>query len=132
MRVIRAHPARAAKVLMVTNMWPHDRDPDYGIFVKRQIDSLRGLGLDCDVLFIEGYRSRWEYARVAWHLLRLSRSQTRPLLIHSHGGETAVAVCWYMRDPVLLSYCGSDLLGDPHADGRLRQASRPRRFFFQQ
>ena len=96
---------------MVTNMWPYDGDPDYGIFVKRQIDSLQALGLECDVLFIEGYRSKWEYTRAALHMLRLTCSRTRPLLVHSHGGETAVSVCWYMRDTVLLSYCGSDLLG---------------------
>lgn len=132
MRVIRAHPDRAAKVLMVTNMWPYDGDPDYGIFVKRQIDSLQALGLEHDVVFIEGFRSKWEYVRVAWLMLRLSYSPTRPLLVHSHGGETAVSVCWYMGGTVLLSYCGSDLLGIPHADGHLRQLSRPRRFFFQQ
>ncbi len=119
---------------MVTNLWTHERDPGYGIFVKRQVESLQALGLECDVLFIEGYRSRWrwEYARAAFHMLRLNWSKRRPLLVHSHGGETAVSVCWYVRGTVLLSYCGSDVLGDPHADGRLRYWSRPRRFFFQQ
>ncbi len=117
---------------MVTNMWPHERDPDYGIFVKRQIESLQALGLECDVLLIEGFRSRWEYARSALHMLALNWSKARPLLVHSHGGETAVSVCWYVRGTVLVSYCGSDVLGDPYADGRLRPSSRPRRLFFQQ
>ena len=131
-RAIPAQPARPAKVLMVTNMWPHERHPGYGIFVKRQIESLRTLGLECDVLFIEGYRSPWEYARAAVHMLRLNWSETRPILIHSHGGEAGVTICWYVRGKVVLSYCGSDVLGDSHPDGRLRGRSRPRRFFLQQ
>jgi glycosyltransferase involved in cell wall biosynthesis len=84
------------------------------------------------VLFIEGYRSPWEYAKAAFYILRLNWSKTRPALIHSHGGETGVSVCWYVRGKVLLSYCGSDVLGDSHPDGRLRRRSRPRRFFVQQ
>lgn len=132
MRVIPAQSTGAASVLMVTNMWPHESKPGYGIFVKRQIESLQALGLECDVLFIEGYRSRWEYARAAWHVLRLNWSKARPLLIHSHGGETAVSICWYRRGSVLLSYCGSDVLGSARADGRLLYWTRPRRFAFQQ
>jgi teichuronic acid biosynthesis glycosyltransferase TuaC len=117
---------------MVTNMWPHESNPGYGIFVRRQIESLQSLGLKCDVLFIEGYRTRWEYARAALHMLRLNWSKTRPLLVHGHGGETAVAVRWYVRGSVLLSYCGDDVLGTPRADGTVLYFSRLRRFVFRQ
>jgi glycosyltransferase involved in cell wall biosynthesis len=104
----------------------------YGIFVKRQIESLQSLGLSCDVLFIEGYRTRWEYARAAVHMLGLNRSKGRPLLVHSHGGETSIAVRWFVRGQVVISYCGDDLLGTPHADGSLILSSRVRRFVFRQ
>lgn len=131
-KVIPARRGDAGKILMVTNMWPYESNPGYGIFVKRQIESLQALGLGCDVVFIEGYRSLWEYARVALHMLRLNWSKTRPALVHSHGGETAVAVCWYVRGPVVLSYCGSDVLGGPREDGRLLYWTRPRRFLLQE
>ena len=52
------HTDSDARVLVVTNMWPNQDDPAYGIFVKRQVDSLIDTGLRCDVLFIRGNRSR--------------------------------------------------------------------------
>jgi glycosyltransferase involved in cell wall biosynthesis len=113
-------------------MWPHQGNPVYGIFVKRQIESLQDLGLDCDVLFIEGHRTRWEYARAAVYMLSLNWSKARPRLVHSHGGETALAVRWYVRGPVAISYCGDDVLGTPRADGSLITSSRVRCFVFRQ
>ena len=91
-------------------MWPTEDQPDYGIFVKRQVDSLRSLGVRCDVLFVEGYRGAWEYVRAASRILRLNWSGRRPSVIHGHGGETSLVVRWYWRGPVVVSYCGSDLL----------------------
>jgi glycosyltransferase involved in cell wall biosynthesis len=113
---------------MVTNMWPNEHKPAYGIFVKRQIESLRRLGLECDVLFVEGYRTRWDYARAALYMLALNFSRRRPRLVHGHGGETALVVRWYVRGAVLVSYCGDDLLGTPRADASLTRSSRARRF----
>jgi glycosyltransferase involved in cell wall biosynthesis len=115
---------------MVTNMWPREQSPAYGVFVKRQVESLRSLGLRCDVMFVEGYRSRWDYARAAWYMLRLNWSPSRPSLVHGHGGEVALAVRWYLRGSVVVSYCGDDLLGTPRADGSLGR--RLRRFVLRQ
>jgi glycosyltransferase involved in cell wall biosynthesis len=115
------------RVLMVTNMWPHQKNPGYGIFVFRQIESLRELGLDCDVAFVDGYRTRWAYVRESLHMLRLNFSRCRPMLVHAHGGEAALVARWYLRGPVLASYCGDDLLGTPLADGSITVASRMRR-----
>ena len=113
-------------VLMVTNMWPHEANPAYGIFVRRQIESVEALGLRCEVMFVEGYRSRWEYVRAALTLCRLNFAPRRPLLVHGHGGETALIIRLYLRGPVMVSYCGDDLLGTPGADGLLTAASRLR------
>ena len=41
------------KVLFVTNCYPTKRDPDYGIFVKTQYESLKSL-IDLDIHFING------------------------------------------------------------------------------
>jgi teichuronic acid biosynthesis glycosyltransferase TuaC len=114
-------------VLMITNMWPHEGNPSYGIFVCRQIESLRALGLHCEVAFVEGYKSKWEYIRWSLRMLRLNFSRSRPLVVHAHGGETALVARWYFRAPVLVSYCGDDLLGTPRADGRITVSSRLRR-----
>ena len=114
---------------MVTNMWPHDAHPGYGIFVLRQVESLCALGLDCEVVFVEGYRTRWAYMREALRMLALNFSSRRPLLVHAHGGETSLVARWYVRGPVVASYCGDDLLGTPRADGSITPASRIRRTF---
>jgi teichuronic acid biosynthesis glycosyltransferase TuaC len=119
---------RSVRVLMVTNMWPHGLNPTYGIFVKRQVDSLTSMGLECDVLFIEGHRSRWAYPRAALRLLLLNWARDRPSVVHGHGGETSLVVRWFARGPVVVSYCGDDLLGTPRADGSIPGSSRMRRF----
>lgn len=115
-------------VLMVTNAWPRDDHRSYGIFIRRQIESLTALGLRCDVIFVEGYRGRSDYLRAMLHMLRLNWSSKRPRLVHGHGGETALVVRCYVRSPVMVSYCGDDLLGTPRADGSLTYSSRVRRF----
>jgi teichuronic acid biosynthesis glycosyltransferase TuaC len=126
MRVVSASGVRP-QVLMVTNMWPHDEHPEYGIFVFRQIESLRALGLDCEVIFVGGNQTRWAYVRESLRMLRLNLSSRRPRLVHAHGGETALVARWYLRGPVVASYCGDDLLGTPRANGSITWASRVRR-----
>lgn len=42
------------RVLHVTNAFPYEGNPLYGIFIKEQIDNLRLLGVECDIDFING------------------------------------------------------------------------------
>src|SRR5215813_14094791 len=44
---------RNMRVLAVTNMYPTPHAPTSGIFVEQQINGLRQVGLDFDVLFID-------------------------------------------------------------------------------
>ena len=115
-------------MLIVTNMWPHEENPVYGVFVSRQVESLRRLGLDCRVIFVKGHETRWAYLRVALRLLRLNFSSDHPRLVHAHGGETAPVARCFVRAPVVASYCGDDLLGTPGADGSITVVSRGRRW----
>lgn len=107
----------------MTNCWPHEQNAAYGIFVKRQVDSLLRRGLRCDVLFLRGFISGAAYAKGAAHLLRAPRYR----LVHAQGGETGVAASVYRRAPLLVSYQGSDLLGIWRDGGELPLASRVRR-----
>jgi glycosyltransferase involved in cell wall biosynthesis len=119
-------------VLVVTNMWPHPDDPDYGIFIKRQVDSLIAAGLRCDVLFIHGYRSAHAYTQAIRRLYAANWRRPPYALVHGHGGETAIPLRFYTRGPVLVSYCGSDLLGAPRADGTIPPSHRLRRYLLRQ
>jgi teichuronic acid biosynthesis glycosyltransferase TuaC len=121
------HRDPAADVLVVTNMWPDAERPVYGIFIKRQVDSLIEAGVRCDVLYVRGYRSPLAYPwGAAWFLFNSVRIRRRYRLIHAHAGETALVVRCAVGTPVLVSYCGDDLLGDPAAEGGFTLQSRIR------
>ncbi len=53
----RPDPTRGLRVLVLTNMYPTPAEPDFGCFVKDQVDDLRRLGVDATVLAFDG-RSR--------------------------------------------------------------------------
>jgi glycosyltransferase involved in cell wall biosynthesis len=113
-----------SQVLVITNMWPDDERPVYGIFVKRQMESLREHGIHVDVAYIRGKRSALAYPLAALSFARRSRELARRYrLVHVHAGETGLPARLVRGVPMLISYCGDDLLGDPRADGRLKPKS---------
>jgi len=113
-------------VLVVTNLWPTEADPGFGSFVQAQMESLRPLGVEYDVLFIDGRRSRWNYAHAIGQMRR--RLRARPFdLIHAHFGLSGwVARCQFQL-PVVVSFMGDDVLGQFQRDGRISAMGR----FFQ-
>lgn len=113
-----------ADVLIVTNMWPDDNRPVYGIFVKRQVDSLRAKGIRCDVVYVRGYLSSLAYLVAAARFLVATVAwRGRYRLVHVHAGETALVARFFVGPPMLVSYCGDDILGDPDDDGTITRAS---------
>ncbi|NLG49426.1 MAG: glycosyltransferase family 4 protein [Chloroflexi bacterium] len=71
------------RVLMLTNMYPHEADRSFGTFVYEQVRALRALGVDIDVLFINGRASRLNYLAAYPRLWRQLR-HVRYDLIHAH------------------------------------------------
>jgi teichuronic acid biosynthesis glycosyltransferase TuaC len=104
------------RVLWLTNMWPDAERPWYGSFVHSQALSLEHAGVDLDVMYVPGYRSSREYATGVRELMRRSRRE-RYDVVHAHYGHCGVLARAQSRAPVLLSYCGDDLLGTPSPDG---------------
>lgn len=105
-------------VLVVTNLWPTNEDPGYGSFVQAQMASLGPLGVDYDVVYIDGRRSRWNYFRALGEL-RFRLKHYRYDLIHAHFGLSGwVARCQW-RAPVVVSFMGDDVLGRPTRSGRI-------------
>jgi glycosyltransferase involved in cell wall biosynthesis len=113
------------KVLWVTNMWPDHHRPWYGSFVFSQAQSLRALGVEIDVVYIAGYASRSEYLRSIARI-RKAVAASRYDVVHAHYGHSAVLARIQTRSPLVISYCGDDLLGTPAATGggRLTASSR--------
>ncbi|MCA1682456.1 MAG: glycosyltransferase family 4 protein [Actinobacteria bacterium] len=113
------------RVLFVTNMWPDDQHAHYGSFVFSQARSLRELGLELDVLHVRGYMTHWEYARGMGQMLKRNFESDHDI-VHAHYGHSAVVARVGWRRPLVVSYCGDDLLGTPLADdpSRMSRGSR--------
>jgi len=98
------------RVLVVSNLWPYEGDPSYGCFVKAQMDSLRPLGVDYDLLFVNGRESTWNYLRAfpqLWQRLRARHYD----LIHAHQGLSGLVARCQVSLPLVLSFMGDDVTG---------------------
>jgi glycosyltransferase involved in cell wall biosynthesis len=98
------------RVLVVTNLWPYECDPSYGCFVKAQMESLRPLGVDYEVMFIKGRESRWNYLWAypqLWQRLRANRYD----LIHAHMGLSGLVARCQISLPLVISFMGDDVTG---------------------
>jgi teichuronic acid biosynthesis glycosyltransferase TuaC len=116
-----------ATVLVVTNMWPEPDRPVYGIFVRRQVESLPTAGVRCDVLYLRGYVSTLAYPLAAlWFALSSLVWRRRYRIVHVHAGEAALAARFHVGTPMIVTYHGDDVLGDPRADGIVPLAGRLR------
>lgn len=104
------------KVLVVTNMWPSAERPHWGAFVKSQADSLAAAGCENTLYEIHGWRSTLVYFKALTELPRVARACGAEL-VHAHYGLSGAAA---MRVPLplVVSFCGDDLLGHPSAGGR--------------
>lgn len=91
------------KVLVLTNMYPHEANPVSGIFVHQQVESLRAKGIDIDVLFVNGPRNKLNYL---WGIPRLwARLLTHHYdLIHAHYVYSGLIARMQVGCPVLVTY----------------------------
>ncbi|HAA75186.1 TPA: glycosyl transferase family 1 [Candidatus Latescibacteria bacterium] len=106
------------KVLAVTSMYPVDRDPGLGAFVATQIDSLRGLGVDVDVVFLDVKKNKWELLGGIQEVRRKIKSNDYDLA-HAHFGYNGIPLALQSRIPFVVSFCGTDLVSP-----RIRPISR--------
>src|SRR6185369_9254296 len=110
------------KVLVVTNMWPSAERPHWGAFVKSQADSLAALGCENTLHEIRGYHSSLDYLRAMGEIPRVAR-ECGADVVHAHYGLSGAAAT-RVRLPLVVSFCGDDLLGRPDAHGQLTFKSR--------
>lgn len=103
------------KVLAVTNMLPTPESPNAGRFIEQQIKALRRTGLELDVTLVnrqkEGMRAYINLRAMLKDALR----RFNPDLVHvMYGGIMPCIVRYAIRDrPVVVTFHGSDLLGQP-------------------
>ena len=99
------------RVLVVTAMYPTQEKPASGTFVKEQVDSLREAGVDVDVFAFDGNGSARNYLKAGMTLRRILSKKPYDL-IHAHYGLTGAAALMQTRCPVVITFHGSDLLGE--------------------
>lgn len=105
------------KVLVVTAIYPTADRPAFGSFVHTQVASLRRVGVDVDVLVLEGRRRKLIYPRGVVQLRRRI-ARERFDLIHAHYSFVGMVARMQRRLPVVVTYHGDDVLGTVDELGR--------------
>ncbi len=105
------------RILHVTNNFPTLNYPIFGIFIKEQVESLRNLGINNDVFFINSREDgKIAYLRAIFKLRRYFRHNQFDI-IHCHHCYSAVILLLtgiYRGTPRILSY-----QSDPRNEGGL-------------
>lgn len=110
------------RILAATNMYPTLQCPGSGTYVEQQIEGLRRMGVQVDLLFL----NRLEIGMRVYVNLRQAIQgalvKFKPDLVHvMYGGVIADAVTRIVRDrPTIVTFHGADLRGEP-ASGLLRR-----------
>ena len=95
-------------VLVVTNMYPDAQNPDFGTFVREQVEGLRARGLDVDVLIVGGKRRKSSYLGGLLRFLRRIRER-RYDVIHAHYVFSGIIARLQFSSPLVVSFHG-----EPH------------------
>jgi glycosyltransferase involved in cell wall biosynthesis len=95
-------------VLVVTNMYPRPEAPSHGVFVGDQVESLRRLGVEVDVLFMDGRGNRLNYLAAyprLWNALRKKRYD----VVHAHYIFSGLVARAQWAAPVVLTHHGPEV-----------------------
>src|SRR5438445_5474878 len=111
------------RVLVVTGMYPTSARPHFGTFVASQVESLRSAGVQVDMVFPASGPAPWRYARSAVEVF-VRTLRHRYALVHAHYGLWGWVARVQWRAPVVISFCGSDVLGGARDDGSITRWSR--------
>jgi teichuronic acid biosynthesis glycosyltransferase TuaC len=103
---------RTVRALVVTNMYPTPAVPNAGPFVAAQVESLRKVGVEVDVLHLPRHESgRRVYRKLGKKVKELVAAGDPDIVHVAYGGVMADVVTRAIRDrPVLVTFHGTDLL----------------------
>jgi glycosyltransferase involved in cell wall biosynthesis len=108
------------RVLTITGQIPTPEQSGTMHIVRKQIESLRGIGVQIDVQEIKGI-SKIKYLQA---LPGVWSKVVNYDLVHAHFGYSGWVARGQLRRPVVVSFMGDDLLGTPHENGRVGAMSR--------
>lgn len=112
------------RVMIVTNMYPTVEMPSFATFVHDQVEALRREGVEIEVFFFNGRKSKWNYLwafpRFWWRLLR-----NRYDLIHAHYVLAGVVARAQWSHRLVLTHHGGEALGMPPWQGPICRLLSP-------
>mgnify|MGYP003577712150 CR=1 FL=1 len=111
----------APKILVVSNMYPTSDAPAFGKFVETQVEALRKLGCEQDVLVIQGRNRLTKYLSGIIAIRNRVRTGCYSHL-HAYYGLCGFIAIFQNEVPVIVTFCGSDL--NPGFAGRKRARFR--------
>lgn len=102
------------RILAVTNIYPTPETPAAGTFVEQQVEGLRRIGVEVEVFLVDRKHRGIGVYRKFGDGLREKVRHFQPSLVHvMYGGVMAEVVTRTVADlPMVVSFCGSDLLGE--------------------
>ncbi|HEX8036878.1 MAG TPA: glycosyltransferase [Ktedonobacterales bacterium] len=104
------------RVLTVSGIYPTEERPHSGTYIKSQVDSLVEAGLEIEVLHPGHGPALLRYVSAAARVF--SKTLTGSFdVVHGHYGLWCLVARLQWTTPVVASFLGSDLLGDPTATG---------------
>lgn len=102
------------RVLVVTNLFPTEHKPQWGNFVKEQVDALRTVfpnDLEVEVHLVDASLSNAAYLKAMLQLPGKIRRGNYDI-VHAHFGLTLIALLW-VRARIVVTFHGSDILRQP-------------------
>jgi teichuronic acid biosynthesis glycosyltransferase TuaC len=104
------------KVLIATSIYPTKENPVRGTFVRTQVEYLKRAGVEVELLVLQGRSRKLMYPKAALELRR--RLADRSIdLVHAHYSYVGIIARTQWKVPVVVSYCGDDILGTMNVRG---------------
>ena len=101
------------KVLYITNMYPHPKSINFGIFVKEQIDCLvEKFGVNAIIYFINAKeRGSLEYLKSILKIFSILKKDKAIDTVHVHYGLSALFLLFFKpKAKVFITFHGADIL----------------------
>lgn len=105
------------KVLVVTSIYPSNENPVLGTFVRTQVEYLKRAGVTMDLLILRGRNQKLTYLKAPF-VLRRRLSDPSIDIVHAHYSYPGIIACTQRKVPVVVSYCGDDILGTINERGK--------------
>jgi glycosyltransferase involved in cell wall biosynthesis len=99
------------QILMVTGIYPTEKCPHSGTFIKSQVDSLIKKGLEIEIICPKPGPVLLRYASAAIQVF-LKTLTKKFDIVHGHYGQWCLLARMQWTTPVVASFLGSDLLGN--------------------